>query len=124
MYHMSYRFEEVGMARDKIGVLEAEVLRAVMARSGDAYGLSVIQFMQLDTGRSVSVGAVYTVLERLERKGFLESRWGEVTPERGGRRKRLYTVNAAGQMALDGSAAGASCQNKPAEWRGARPAEA
>lgn len=88
------------MARDRIGVFEAEVLRAAMGGVGDAYGLSIARAIEVETGRTVSVGAVYTVLDRLEQKGFVSSRWGEATAIRGGRRKRLYVVSARGQAAL------------------------
>ncbi|MES2834925.1 MAG: PadR family transcriptional regulator [Pseudomonadota bacterium] len=90
------------MARGRLGVLEAEVLRATIATGADAYGLSIIRTLQLQTGVERSIGSIYTVLERLETKGFLASKWGEVTAERGGRRKRVYTVNAKGQMAAAG----------------------
>ena len=50
-------------------------------------------------GREPSIGAVYTALERLERKGMVSSQWGEATEERGGRRKRLYRVEAKGELA-------------------------
>lgn len=88
------------MARDQIGVFEAEVLRAAMGAGGDAYGLSIARSIEAEAGRTVSVGAVYTVLDRLEQKGFVSSRWGEATAVRGGRRKRLYVVSARGQAAL------------------------
>ncbi len=52
------------------------------------------------TGRNVSIGAVYATLERLERKGYVSSSTGEPTPERGGRAKRLFRLQAAGRRAL------------------------
>jgi len=52
------------------------------------------------TGRNVSIGAVYATLERLETKGYVSSSIGEPTPERGGRAKRLFRLQAAGRRAL------------------------
>lgn len=52
------------------------------------------------TGRNLSIGAVYATLERLEAKGYVSSRTGEPTTERGGRGKRLFRVEADGQQAL------------------------
>ena len=48
----------------------------------------------------MSLAAVYKTLTRLEEKGFVTARVGEPTPERGGRRKRYYTVTVAGRRAL------------------------
>lgn len=52
------------------------------------------------TGRNISIGAVYATLERLEAKGYVSSFTGEPTPQRGGRAKRLFRVEAAGKRAL------------------------
>ena len=52
------------------------------------------------TGRNISIGAVYATLERLEAKGYVSSFTGEPTPERGGRAKRIFRVEAAGKRAL------------------------
>jgi DNA-binding PadR family transcriptional regulator len=52
------------------------------------------------TGREVSYGAVYTTLDRLERKGFVAHRLGEATPERGGRARKYFHVLPAGREAL------------------------
>lgn len=53
------------------------------------------------TGRNISIGAVYATLERLEAKGYVSSFTGEPTAERGGRAKRLFRVEAAGNRALE-----------------------
>ncbi len=52
------------------------------------------------TGRNISIGAVYATLERLEAKGYVSSFTSEPTPERGGRAKRLFRVEAAGKRAF------------------------
>ncbi|HYN10315.1 MAG TPA: PadR family transcriptional regulator [Vicinamibacterales bacterium] len=66
----------------------------------DAYGVPIWREIVDRTGRSVSLGAVYKTLERLEDKGFVGSREGAPTPERGGRRKKYYRLLAAGHRAL------------------------
>ena len=64
------------------------------------YGVAIRQAIEDRAGRAVSAGAVYTTLERLERRGLLTSAWGEPTAERGGRRKRYYRLRPAGRDAL------------------------
>lgn len=88
------------MPRDRLGPFEAEILRCLMSRPRDAYGVSILDRLKEDTGRSYTIGALYTTLERLETKGLIRSRWGEPTAERGGRRKRYYEVSASGSSAL------------------------
>ncbi len=65
------------------------------------------------TGRDVSIGAVYTTLERMENKGFVSSRIGEPTPERGGRAKKYFRVEAPGLKALRNSKDTLTCM-----WKG------
>jgi DNA-binding PadR family transcriptional regulator len=80
------------MKGEHLGELEELVLLAVQAASGDAYGVTVQQTIEKTTGRVVTLGAVYACLERLERKGFVESRVGGEQARQGGRRKRLFTL--------------------------------
>jgi PadR family transcriptional regulator, regulatory protein PadR len=86
------------MPRD-IGPFEYEVLATLLAQPNDAYGLTIRDRINQYTGRETSIGAVYTTLERLERKGLISSWWGEPSEERGGRRKRLYKIEASGDLA-------------------------
>jgi PadR family transcriptional regulator, regulatory protein PadR len=88
------------MLRKTIGPFEFEILCSLIAQPDDAYGLSIRKRLQEDLKRTVSLGAVYSSLERLEDKGFISSWWGEATAERGGRRKRLYRIEAAGGIAV------------------------
>ena len=85
------------------GEFEQMVLFAVLQLDDDAYGVSVRQEIESRTGRSVSAGAVYTTLERLEARGLVASSWGEPTAERGGKRKRHYRLRPAGREALNRS---------------------
>jgi len=89
-----------------LGEFEQLVLLALMRQGNDAYGVPVCDDISERTGRTVSLGAVYKTLERLEAKGLLSSRFGEPTAERGGRRKKHYRLLAAGHRALKQSLAG------------------
>jgi len=72
-----------------------------LALAGDDQPLAAIrQEIASRSGRDVSINAVYTTLDRLERKGLLRSWVGEPTPERGGRRKKFYELRPAGLTAL------------------------
>ena len=86
---------------DSLGEFEQIVLLALLRLQSDVYGVNIWREIGSRTGRDVSIGAVYTTLERLERKGFVSSTIGEPTPERGGRAKRYYKIEAPGQRALD-----------------------
>jgi DNA-binding PadR family transcriptional regulator len=83
-----------------IGDFEQRILFALIRLGSDAYGVTIRQEIEARTGRPVSPGALYTALSRLEKRGLVASRLGEPTPERGGKRKRLYTVQPAGERAL------------------------
>jgi PadR family transcriptional regulator PadR len=86
-----------------LGEFEQLVLFAVVQLDPAAYGAPIRELIEERTGRSISSGALYTTLERLERRGLVASTWGEPTPERGGKRKRYYTLRPAGREALSRS---------------------
>ena len=88
------------MKGDRLGEFEEFTLLAIRALDGDAYCVPVQEYLEHTTGRAVSMGAVYAALDRLERKGFLRSNFGDPTPERGGKRKRIFTVTTSGVRAL------------------------
>ncbi|HRX85708.1 MAG TPA: PadR family transcriptional regulator [Phycisphaerae bacterium] len=85
---------------DLLGVFEQLVLLALVQLDDQGYGVSVCRAVEERTGRKVTLGAVYATLDRLERKGYVRSRVGEPTAERGGRAKRLFRVEAAGLKSL------------------------
>ena len=85
---------------DWLGEFEQLVLFAVLHRAPEAYGMTIRQTIESRAGRSVSVGALYTTLDRLERRGLLTSAWGEATAVRGGKRKRFYELTPVGHDAL------------------------
>ena len=83
-----------------IGDFEQRILFALLHLGADAYGVTIRSEIEERTGRAVSAGALYTALDRLEKRGLVSSRLGDPTPARGGKRKRLYTVEPAGQRAV------------------------
>jgi PadR family transcriptional regulator PadR len=87
------------MARDTIGPFEFDILRSLNEQPSDAYGITLRDRLQERRRRKVSLGSVYSSLERLETKGMISSWWEEGTRERGGRRKRLYRIEAPGYLA-------------------------
>lgn len=84
-----------------LGNLEEMILLVLMAMRQDAYGVSIQAAYQEELDQSISLSAVHTVLRRLEQKGYIRSELGGATPERGGRRKRLYAVTAQGYRAAE-----------------------
>jgi DNA-binding PadR family transcriptional regulator len=85
---------------DSLGAFEEMTLLAVLALGDQAYGVAVQEHLEQEAGHEVTLGPVYAALDRLERKGLVRSALGDVTPERGGKRKRLYTTTRAGTSAL------------------------
>jgi DNA-binding PadR family transcriptional regulator len=83
-----------------LGEFEELVLLAILKLKDNAYGTTVREALEKATGRSISIGALYATFDRLERKGFVKSWQGEATPERGGRAKRYFEVEANGREAL------------------------
>ena len=86
-----------------LGEFEQMILLALIALGEDAYGATIRREIVRRTGKEVSAGAVYTVLERLERAGLVASRVGTPTPERGGRRRKHYRVRTDGARLLSDS---------------------
>ena|ERR1700679_649507 len=79
------------------GEFEQVVLLAILRLGDSAYGVSIRTEIESCVDRKISPGALYTTLERLERKGLVAARSGEPTPERGGRAKRFYKVTKEGR---------------------------
>ena len=84
------------MKGDRLGEFEELTLLAVLALGDGAYGVVVQETIEREAAREVSLGAVYAALERMERKGLLRSGMSDATPERGGKRRRLFEVTPAG----------------------------
>lgn len=88
------------MKGTNLGEFEELVLLAVGVLQGDAYSIAITDEISKVTGRKIAFGVVHSALNRLEKKGLAESRMGPSTNVRGGRRKRLFTISAAGKTAL------------------------
>ncbi len=83
-----------------LGEFEQVVLLAILRIGEDAYGVTIRSEIEARTSRNPAPGALYTTLDRLEDKGFVNSRMGDPTPQRGGRAKRFFEVSAAGADAV------------------------
>jgi DNA-binding PadR family transcriptional regulator len=88
------------MGKDFLGEFEELVLTLVAALQDDAYGAAIAEEIRQRLKRNVTLSAVHVTLYRLEDKGHIKSRTGGATKERGGRRKRIYTVTIAGMAIL------------------------
>jgi PadR family transcriptional regulator len=83
-----------------LGEFEQFILYAILALGPEAYGAAIHREIQARTGRSILIGAIYTVLDRLETRGLVHSSVGEPTAERGGRRRKYYTLLPEGAERL------------------------
>lgn len=83
-----------------LGEFEQVVLLALLRLKEQAYGAAIRQLLDEQINRDVAIGALYSTLERMEKKGLVTSKLGEATAERGGRAKRFFSVTAAGEGAL------------------------
>ena len=84
-----------------LGEFEELVLLIVAALHDEAYGVSILEKIEERQGRKVNISAIHVTLKRLEDKGLVNSRFGGITNERGGRRKKYYVITAFGKKALD-----------------------
>lgn len=86
-----------------LGDLEKFILMAILNNHNDSYGVEIKSDIKEKINKDISVGALYTTLDRLETKGLVESKLGEATEERGGRAKKYFRVTALGQNTLNDS---------------------
>jgi DNA-binding PadR family transcriptional regulator len=87
-------------ATPALGEFEQIVLLAILRLGDEAYGVTIRREIAECTEREPAPGALYTTLDRLEEKGLVTSKYGDPTPERGGRAKRYFTVTARGVRAV------------------------
>jgi PadR family transcriptional regulator, regulatory protein PadR len=87
--------------RTTLGELEELVLLLVALHDADAYGVMLAEELERQAGRSISISAVHAVLHRLENKGLVKSSMGGASDERGGRRKRLFSITSAGRKTIE-----------------------
>ena len=88
------------MSKNHLGEFEEIVLLTVSILRDEAYGIAIIDEMETRLKRKVSIGALQTVLRRLEKKSYLTSEFGEATKIRGGKRKRFFSLTAYGKKVL------------------------
>lgn len=88
------------MIETRLGEFEEVILLLTGILGEEAYAFKIAAEFESQTGRPVSIGAVHSTLTRLEEKGFLKSVMGKSSTERGGRRKRIYTITAYGRKTL------------------------
>ena len=88
-------------SRIYLGELEELILLMVALLDKEAYGVSIVEELKKQAGRDLSISAAHAVLHRLETKGFVKSQMGGASQERGGRRKRLFSITPYGRHALE-----------------------
>jgi PadR family transcriptional regulator PadR len=86
-----------------LGEFEHFVLLSILHLEANAYGVTIRQQLKESINRDVTLGALYSTIERLENKGFITSKKGDAKPERGGKAKRLVNVTALGLKMLSKS---------------------
>ncbi|MBV6646548.1 MAG: helix-turn-helix transcriptional regulator [Cyclobacteriaceae bacterium] len=91
------------MSKEHLGELEELVLLLIVMLKEDAYGLAIRTALKEKASRNITIGAVHGTVNRLEKKGFVESTMGGASDIRGGRRKRIFTITAVGKGALERS---------------------
>ncbi len=84
----------------QVGELEEKIMLAILLRGNDTYGAQVRETLA-QAGRKVSIGALYTTLDRLESKGLIEGRESEVPSPHGGKARRYFQVTGVGKEALN-----------------------
>jgi PadR family transcriptional regulator PadR len=105
-----------------LGEFEYLMLTAATRLGEDAYGAAIRQEIEDTTGRRCSIGALYTTLDRLEAKGFINTWMGDATPQRGGRPKRMVRVTAKGIQAASDFYAAVTRVSRGVSWEATRVA--
>ena len=89
------------MKQHSLGEFEELVLLMVAALHDEAYGVAILESLEEKLGKKINISAVHVALKRMEDKGFVNSRFGGITGDRGGRRKKFYVITALGKKILD-----------------------
>jgi len=89
------------MKQYSLGEFEELVLLMVAALHDEAYGVAILENLEKELSKSLNISAVHVALKRMENKGFVKSRFGGITEDRGGRRKKFYVITALGKKMLD-----------------------
>lgn len=86
---------------DDLTAIEAHFLLAILRLQPAAYGISIRDEIAKRIGKGYSIGTIYTSLQRMEAKGFVSTKLGEPTEERGGRAKAFFFITGKGARAVD-----------------------
>ncbi|MEM9984929.1 MAG: PadR family transcriptional regulator [Bacteroidota bacterium] len=89
------------MKEHSLGEFEELVLLTVAAQHDQAYGVSIKSALEEQLNRKVNISAIHVALKRMDEKGFVASRFGGITSDRGGRRKKFYVITSLGKSKLD-----------------------
>lgn len=89
------------MSQNILGEFEELVLLMVAALHDESYGVSILENLEEELDKKLNISAIHVALKRMEDKGFVKSRFGGITENRGGRRKKYYAVTALGKKVLD-----------------------
>jgi DNA-binding PadR family transcriptional regulator len=84
-----------------LGEFEELVLLMVAALHDEAYGVSILESLEGELDKKLNISAIHVALKRMEDKGLVKSRFGGITEDRGGRRKKFYVITALGKRMLD-----------------------
>lgn len=101
MFFISRTPDEIIMKKASLGEFEELVLLMAAALHGNAYGVTILENLEKKLGKKLNISAIHVALKRMEKKGFVQSRYGGITSDRGGRRKKFYVITAFGKKVLD-----------------------
>src|SRR4030088_890261 len=107
-----------------LGEFEYLLITAASSLGDEAYGAAIREEIQESMGRSCSIGALYTTIERLETKGLLKTGMGEATPQRGGRAKRMVRGTPKGMLAAKEFYKAIMRVSRNASWATGKPERA
>jgi PadR family transcriptional regulator PadR len=99
-----------------MGEFEYLLITAAANLAENAYGVAIREQIEATTGHKCSIGALYTTIERLEKKGLLTTWMGDATPQRGGRAKRMVRVTAKGVREAKGFYDAVTGVSRGASW--------
>ena len=99
-----------------LGEFEYLLITTAAALGESAYGAAIREEIETTTGRKCSLGALYTTIERLEKKGLVQTWMGDATPTRGGRAKRMVRVTPDGVREAKSFYDAIMCVSRRASW--------
>ena len=100
--HLSYKYDRNRFMKiTELGAFEELVLITAVVLGSEAYTVTIAKELEDHSGKLMSISTIHTTLYRLEKKGFLVSKMGGATSERGGRQKRLFECTEKGMNALE-----------------------